>query len=175
MYLGYCWPLTGIWNYVQEMWGLTSPGPNCPQKSTFGYQNMSGNRTAPVINFTKGQRTMVMLLLEQWQMKLRILLFLIEHIHDLIYQQSCSSNRILLLWDLIINRNIETFVNIFISIMVNFQRDRGGESAGPGEYPIKGSVGKQPESQRATLPAYSFPMSTREGRDKVSVLLCASF
>ena len=51
------------------------------------------------------------------------------------------------------------------------QRDRGGESAGPGEYPIIGSVGKQPESQRATLPAFSFPLGTREARDKVPLLL----
>lgn len=53
-----------------------------------------------------------------------------------------------------------------MSVTINFQRDRGGESAGPGEYPLKGSVGKQPESQRVTLPSYSFPQSTREGRDK---------
>lgn len=55
--------------------------------------------------------------------------------------------------------------------VLDFQRDRGGESAGPGEYPIKGSVGKQPESQRVTLPAYSFPQSTRQGRDKVILYL----
>lgn len=91
--------------------------------------------------------------------------------------------QILLLWDLVISDIVETCLKTFILlifVMVNFrlylnQRDRGGESAGPGEYPIKGSVGKQPESQRATLPSYSFPQSTREGRDKVSVLLCTSF
>jgi hypothetical protein len=63
-----------------------------------------------------------------------------------------------------------------MSVMVNYrwklnQRDRGGESAGPGEYPIKGSVGKQSESQRATLPAFSFPLGTREARDKVPLFI----
>lgn len=58
--------ITGVCWCIQEKWGLTSPGPNCPQKSTFGYQNMSGNRTAPVINFTKGQRTLVRIL-EAWE------------------------------------------------------------------------------------------------------------
>ncbi|KAG0591534.1 hypothetical protein M758_1G179000 [Ceratodon purpureus] len=90
-------------DFDKEKWGLTSPGPKCPQLSTFGYQNQSGNRTAPVVGFTKGLRTL---------------------------------------------------------------RDRGGESAGPGEYPIKGAVGKQPESQRVTLPSFSFPLGTREARDK---------
>lgn len=39
--------------------------------------------------------------------------------------------------------------------------------AGPGEYKIRGSVGKQPESQKLTLPAFSFPHCTRRLREKV--------
>ncbi|XP_024370966.1 uncharacterized protein [Physcomitrium patens] len=93
-------------DFDKEKWGLVSPGPDCPQKSAFGLQNRSGNRTAPIVNFTKGLRNV---------------------------------------------------------------RDRGGESAGPGEYPIKGSVGKQSESHRITLPSFSFPLGTRESRDKTFI------
>nr|PNR58140.1 hypothetical protein PHYPA_005135 [Physcomitrium patens] len=50
----------------QEKWGLVSPGPDCPQKSAFGLQNRSGNRTAPIVNFTKGLRNVVFTILVRY-------------------------------------------------------------------------------------------------------------
>lgn len=47
------------------------------------------------------------------------------------------------------------------------QRTFDGASAGPGEYPIVGSVGLQPESQKLTLPSFSFPHCSRDRYDKV--------
>lgn len=47
------------------------------------------------------------------------------------------------------------------------QRTFDGASAGPGEYPIVGSVGLQPESQKLTSPSFSFPHCSRDRFEKV--------
>ncbi|CAK9208927.1 unnamed protein product [Sphagnum troendelagicum] len=91
--------------FNKTKFGTQSPGPMVYGAiTTFGPQAASKNRTAPVINFTKGLRV-------------------VGH-----PDMAC---------------------------------------AGPGEYKIRGSVGKQPESQKLTLPAFSFPHCTRRLREKV--------
>jgi hypothetical protein len=117
-----------------------------------------------VIGFTKGLRTLVIILWNNHKRSIRRMSFLLDLSTIYVTMISFSS------------RACTDSYLYCMSVMVNYrwklnQRDRGGESAGPGEYPIKGSVGKQSESQRATLPAFSFPLGTREARDKVPLFI----
>ncbi|KAL2642937.1 hypothetical protein R1flu_010524 [Riccia fluitans] len=46
---------------------------------------------------------------------------------------------------------------------------RPGETTGPGEYELKGSIGKQNEAYRDTLPAFQFGSATRDNANKVFI------
>ena len=175
-----CWP----WCYVKAKLGTQSPGPmTYGARTTFGKQSASNDRTAPVINFTRGKRVLVsnvFLFQSSWKFKhiavMTVWLKLVTHrvtewwLPRLWLQCTITwirgihvisvSHKTLLL--------IMFWLTLFNVLMVNgHQRTFDGASAGPGEYPIVGSVGLQPESQKLTSPSFSFPHCSRDRFDKV--------
>lgn len=59
-------------------------------------------------------------------------------------------------------------ISVFVVVFQYHLMGRPGETTGPGQYDQKGSIGKQNEAYKDTLPAFSFGNCTRDNANKVS-------